>query len=145
MDDLIARLEGATGPCPECDIELSAIGNGWTVIEHDEKNRVLGRRADGSTFVLKFIPPDTVAGLAPREGSYGGSKYTRSTDAAQQMVPEGYAWQCGCDIDLTPTARVWGHELDFNEIGATPAIALCIAALKARAEITCTAEGMNND
>lgn len=55
--------------------------------------------------------------------------YTGSFDAALTLVPRGVWWRCSCDIDLTPTAVVGGSQ--YAEVGATPAIALCIAALKA--------------
>lgn len=61
--------------------------------------------------------------------------YTASLDAAQALVPEGYAWHCGCEIDLTPFARVFGHDLHEEECAATPALALCIASLRARAAL----------
>ncbi len=62
-------------------------------------------------------------------------RYTASIDAAITLIPEWLAYQCGCDIDLTPTARVFGHDVHTEEFAASPAIALCIAALKARAAI----------
>jgi len=52
--------------------------------------------------------------------------------AALSLVPEGCAWQVGCEIDFTPTARVWGHDIHADEFAATPALALCIASFRAR-------------
>ena len=67
--------------------------------------------------------------------------YTESIDAALTLVPEGCAWHVGCEIDFTPTARVWGHDVHADEFGATPVIALCIAALRARSLQRKTGEG----
>lgn len=64
-----------------------------------------------------------------------GLAYTRSVDAALTLLPEGLAWQCGCEIDFTPVSRVWGHDIHFDEFAATPTIALLIAIMKARAAL----------
>ena len=56
--------------------------------------------------------------------------YTTSIDAAVGLVPEGMAWTAGCEPDFTPFARLWEHDLVW---ASTPALALCAAALRARA------------
>jgi hypothetical protein len=77
------------------------------------------------------------------DGNFGGYNimpkrchFTRSIDAALMLVPEGYAIQGG----RYHNGRGWWHiyeKLDGVTLAwaghaATPAIALCIAALKAR-------------
>ena len=65
-------------------------------------------------------------------------RYTSSLDAALTLVPEGEAWLVGWDDENhanvfvlpSPTSRPTGYHAQG---AATPAIALCIAALKARA------------
>jgi hypothetical protein len=58
--------------------------------------------------------------------------YSQSLDAALSLVPEWCAWSVGCEIDFTPTARVFGHDIHKEDFAATPALALCLAALRAR-------------
>ena len=65
--------------------------------------------------------------------------FTASLDAALTLVPEGLAWRVE---PATPGYTDWGKyragvttwekPYDLPSYGATPAIALCIAALKAR-------------
>ena len=95
MDELIARLEQATGPNRELD--------------HAVETAVLG------------------------EWTYYAPEYTASIDAALTLVPEGFNWT----VDGFPSgpacascylADAGGQLHD----GATPAIAICIASLKAR-------------
>jgi hypothetical protein len=69
-------------------------------------------------------------------GNFRLPAYTTDLDAAVRLVPEGYAWQVGCEIDLTPFARVFGHDVHAADADAsTPALALCAAALRARAAL----------
>lgn len=68
--------------------------------------------------------------------------YTTSLDAALTLVPEGWKWEIANhagDDDGPRAALWWGipaeHNDEIKQIGAhgnTPALALCIAALKAR-------------
>ncbi len=51
---------------------------------------------------------------------------------ALSWMPEGLAWQVGVEIDLTPTATVWGHDVHVHEFASNPAQALALAILKAR-------------
>lgn len=54
--------------------------------------------------------------------------YTESIDAALTLLPEGW-----CSLRFERTHDTWGCFLDGDDTNAvTPAIALCIAALKAR-------------
>ena len=60
--------------------------------------------------------------------------YTTSLDAAMTLVPEGLLWA----VERNPVSvQWWGSVYDAmedltNSVAATPALALCIAALKAR-------------
>ena len=62
--------------------------------------------------------------------------YTTSLDSAVTLVPEGCAWRAGCAIDFTPVAVVFGHDVHADADASTPALALCAAALRARASLT---------
>ena len=60
--------------------------------------------------------------------------YTASIDAAMTLVPEKYAFGCGKGTS-EPSVESWawcGPDEGPYAWGATPAIALCIAAIKAR-------------
>ncbi len=110
--DLIARLEAAEGPDRGLDAEIARL-KGYEV--HDK--------------------------LWVRVTSYDGHEkgalsplphYTASIDAALTLVPEGWGWSFG----QTPTDEGVEYHAQVNwepiVAGGTPAIALCIAALKAR-------------
>lgn len=117
MRELIEALEMATGPSSDLDGRIYCAINGLTF-------RSVSR--DGS---IHFEPDSrgTHTMVTPQP-------FTQSIDKAATLVPEGICFRVGCETDLTPSARL-GEPTARNkvEIGATPAIALCIAALKARA------------
>jgi hypothetical protein len=111
MTDLIERLEKATGP----DVDL------------DEA-------------IACFLAPPH-----PRHGKPVGMiyapKYTASIDAALTLVPKDLAWRVDVMTGLpgaivcVPNAWVSHKTAPTHWAGTTPAIALCIAALKARASV----------
>jgi len=118
IDELIARLEAATVGSRELDAEiwLSIMKNGESML------------------------------MALRESPH----YTASLDAALTLVPEGWAWELDWDKDgdATPAWSTWSasafcHPADrdpqnphcprgMSRKAKTPALALCIAALRAR-------------
>jgi len=114
MDELLERLEAGDGPSWELDAELALL-IGYADCRPPDKN---------SQHRL------------PIENQYGHgfypSDYTSSIDAALTLVPEGG----GIDIEIDSSG--------FTEVGIvmpqdvacaasrTPALAICIAALKAR-------------
>ncbi len=116
--DLIARLEKATEGSEELDADI-ARALGWeldTVYEHawwDPQKRVL-HHCDPPFF-----------------------QRTRSLDAALSLVPEeanchGYdASPAGAEAYVSRNNVASGHWL-LSAVAATPALALCAAALKAR-------------
>lgn len=57
--------------------------------------------------------------------------YTTSLDAALTLKPDGYAASVMERQDGSGWARIANTAIGFTELGATPALALCIAALKA--------------
>lgn len=77
------------------------------------------------------------AGYLPGRASC--KPYTRSLDAALSLVPSGWAWQAGVGIETeagnSDSAYAWAAPVDHGELvfAATPALALCAAALRARA------------
>ena len=76
-------------------------------------------------------------GLSGDVVGLGYARYTESLDAALMLVPEGYVFATG---DCSEEDEAWGcvtapdpDNRDFDcRSAATPTIALCIAALKAR-------------
>src|SRR6476469_6834139 len=118
MKDLTERLERATGPDRELDalIEQAAYPGGSVFIGD----------------LLRYRRPYQARGF-PRVPFY-----TSSIDAALTLVPEDAEWSCVVGHQVgEPVARIWHADQDEADMGAantgaTPAIALCIAALKAR-------------
>lgn len=79
--------------------------------------------------------------LSPTGVGWFPSHYTTSLDAAATLVPKDWRWLIRSDSDkaddLKPFARVSDAPLDtdkhFYGRAATPALALCVAALRALA------------
>lgn len=107
LSDLIARLEAAKEGSADLDIEIS-----------------------------ELLHPDEVA-----EGeTVSIIRYTRSLDAALTLVPEGWHWNAG--YDPPSRGRTGNYAQLFKDddnqaeeawFAGTVALALCIAALKAKA------------
>lgn len=132
MSDLITRLEALTGPCRLCDC---LIENALGLAKFERDPRVIYGDADYNRVEPK--------------------PYTASIDAAMTLLPEGW-WLAGLCfhhvVFRSAHDSAWGAEFggpvkwvtydgypepDFpiaNGQAATPAIALCIAALKAKAK-----------
>lgn len=118
--EIIARLEMASEPDSVLDGEI------WMTLHPHWRG----------------YPRTKVGGwFSPAGMTCPASPYTSFIDAAMTLVPEECAWRCGCQIDFTPDACVWGHDIHFDEVASTPAIALCIAALKAREAINAQGKG----
>ena len=115
MDDLIARLEKAKGPDRELDGDIAL---------H------LG-------LVPRGMERGWAGGWAGNGKQFDAAWYTSSTDAALTLVPEGWGWSLDWDGGCSVFREPLSGRLPDNEFGAdgpSPAIALCIAALKARAD-----------
>jgi hypothetical protein len=148
MDELIARLEAATGPSRELDLEIAKSigaapqdadevkptyeypGNDYTTPHW--RNRV---SAEMEHFNKTGELLEVTEHRVDETGSF--PCYTSSIDAAMTLRPDG----ANCHgFDLTPEwamgywsrNNVSGGHWIFEAYGKTPAIALCIAALKAR-------------
>lgn len=117
MQELIERLEKATGPDRELDGLIFKVlagkpGDEWYLFD----DGVWCRRCR----------EDSTAFDTPRV-------YTGSIDAALTLVPPDFDWCAGTDDDVPVAALTRPHEGPWTwNNAATPAIALCIAALKAR-------------
>lgn len=120
-DELIARLEAATGPDRELDRAI-AMSLGW---RHDPHDGPYGT----------WTAPD-----GTRHTTF--NEWTASIDAALTLVPEGMDWLiCSRRRNFRDGYYVHIMDGDVNRDGHSageawhlaPAVALCIAALKARA------------
>ena len=80
----------------------------------------------------QLTDPETVAPFPSRWDAI--PHYTTSIDAALTLVPEGCAWgctsACGTSKPVASCGPISGPV--HGTKGATPALALCIASLKAR-------------
>lgn len=127
MDELIARLEAATGPDRELDAAI-ALAVGYTTYPDGY--------GDGNEWI------DPQGNHLPRAVRMGAQppKFTASIDAALTLVPDGCLWGAG-DEDCTGRPWAWclppGRSWDDadNSYAATPALAICIAVLKARGDV----------
>ncbi len=136
--DLADRVEKAQGADRELD---AAIFVALTPEAYGVERRPLDGLIDNDTagWLLRWDPP--------RRWSDSWRpilRYTASLDAALSLVPEGWRWSL--DHTQNPPYRDCGRATlyapgdgwtpaDVSEIyGATPALALCAAALRARAE-----------
>lgn len=106
LSDLIARLEAAKEGSRELDVAIIRAGYGIPIVQDSWSDQ------------------DLLAGdIVPM--------YTRSLDAALTLVPDG--WQCDVRICDGACRATVGGTKKFGEARApTAALALCIAALKAR-------------
>lgn len=115
MQDLINRLQGAKEGSPQFDMEI-AMYAGW-----EQK----GENSDWFS-------------LDGKEQRSAPPCYTQSVDAALKLVPEGSLWDL--NITLGPFAQISHKRPDGVTVvrqakAATPALALCIAALEAHHSI----------
>ena len=105
MDDLITRLEMAVDGNRKLDSDIQEVLTGKGFSENDDWQ-------------------------AP------WPHYTSSVDAALMLVPEGWEASIVVEVDRRSSVRVWKRlgETTRTPIyeAPTPALAVCIAALKAR-------------
>lgn len=126
VDALIGRLEIATGPDRELDAALWLSLSGYSIKPVTE---VGGYTHD------RWLDAEGV------RWAKQATLFTELIDCAKDLVPAGYLWSvCSRDPLLgdPPYANVWPMkqpfpvEMDICCDGVTPAIALCIASLRAR-------------
>lgn len=118
--DLIAKLEAATEGSVELDEGIATVVYGppeHAVLPGGQRSRMPLWRYPNGNLMGSLVPP-----------------YTTSLDAALTLVPKGF----DLEISTHPNvhAEIWvrtSEHRDGEQRGATPALALTIAALKARA------------
>lgn len=128
VDELVWLLGAATEGCPSLDrkIALAVIYPGAYVIGGLGAPNSVGR-IDGD----------------PRWHKVHVPSFTTSLDAAEQLIPEGWCWSAGRQNVSNyegPMAFAWKPSIREAVVAraANPAIALCIACLRARAVVTAT-------
>lgn len=132
---LIEQLETAVAPDRGLD---SAIGRALETLPTEPfKTKAPFERIQGMYYVIG--KRDTSGGPVDEKWARCPPLYTFSVDAAVTLVPPHHLWQVKQGIEAS--AVVWMLETDYDErdppMGYSttfPAIALCIAALRARAE-----------
>lgn len=136
MNDLIKKLQALTAPCRECDAEIEIaiglaelydppphFGDGDIVNLTPKKNGKIAAINGQETYFHLYEPV---------------SEYTSSIDTALTLVPEGWEWLEGHRSrrggDYFGQTHVFRNLSDGEVIDGwhkLPAIAICIAALKA--------------
>ena len=135
-NDLIARLEAATGPCRGLDADIELASGNWTAHRYEAWSRYQECGEACNPPIAVPCPPN---------------RYTASIDAALTLVPEGWAFrlkqttrydqtcwtgdgqQPAWTVSLMPDDNKADNFMFYEHGGAaTPALAIVIAALKAR-------------
>lgn len=122
---LITKLEALTEPCRETDALIYCAMNCLTFVKYEAWNGDDGR--------LHYEQP----GIAVPLSSETFPRVTESIDAAMTLVPKGMAGHVdfGQDVlfrEYQTSEILYGKSKCFG-VGASSAIALCIAAIKALA------------
>lgn len=153
--DLASRVQALAGPDRELDMLVWAALNGVTEITYPDKpqefsksGRIEGRDVDGKWILLGWIEPGKVQ---RNFTAYGGDPaypfVTASIDAAMSLVVDGAGLTVSRYWIAASDGPVWSAEIATGGVpsnprkvfdcydAATAALAICVAALKARAAI----------
>lgn len=132
--EIIARLEKAEGPDGEIDAMI------WFTVNRGAASRCYWSASTGMPKPIDLpFPP----GLGRHAVIAKSPRYTSSIDAALMLVPKSWRlqdiWQSDDGESWYAGVRIPGNEVGSDDGCCSPAIALCIAALKARLAAECTA------
>lgn len=131
LNELADRLEAATGPDRELDKEMHKLF--CEVPELAPKNHSYGWREE-KTYWWCDIGEDQ---RTPRK-TITPKRYTSSIDAAMTLVPDGWEtaiYLGGVNANVQMETEEMRQKMGFFPIDATavtPALAICVAALRAR-------------
>lgn len=132
MQELIERLEKATGPDRELDLAILNAGAPapWVWLDRDRETVTSNKYGEGAV-------GNPVVSL---------ERFTERLDDALELVPGGYALDVSFYTSGSGDARLWQGDRHVGPYGAStwlrdirpasPAIAVCIAALLARAALS---------
>lgn len=126
--DLIERIEAAIEPSRLLDTAIyKATTKELTPEQYVEAFRKEHGR-EPSPSLKKFLEHcrDAAEATPPR--------YTSSIDTALTLLPDGMVWNLLTDYGDLCRARVYNGRQMWEADGATPALAVCAAMLKARAD-----------
>lgn len=143
IEDLITRLEGATEGSRELDEQIAkAVG----ALPADAKFWAINPEDGMAEYEWLQTDPDDPE---PYPAGGQGLNYTTSVDAALSLVPEGWVIPLSCGLHQFIVDAQWGWGCALSQLGVnghgyvyvdwrtsrppTPALAICIAALRARA------------
>lgn len=134
MLDLAARVEAASGPDRELDADI-AIAIRWRVlgnIQHWVHDWPAGYEHGSYEGTIRL------ANYPDGEG-YKVPEFTASLDSAMSLIPQGAEWKCEgwpepSKVHSGASATAWVQGA-ARVYAATPALALCAAALRARAQV----------
>ncbi len=135
IDEMIARLEAATEGSDELDATLIACLVGGAAAQSPINGRwcvYKGEHRDGSPAAWQPREPTMIELF---RAHIDGRGPTRSIDAALTFKPERWSWRAGNLPSGKGFADLGTQQSLQCIVGATPALALCIAALKARAVV----------
>lgn len=125
MTDLAERIEGAEGPSRELD----------ALIEVERRKRA-AFEAGLDDRARAHWRPDAFGYVESQGTRYPSPAYTASIDAAMTLVTEGWLFDL-YNLNGYPEAHLTNDTLQRVSVSvdaATPALALCAAALRARKE-----------
>lgn len=132
MSDLLAELERAEQGSRELDAPI------WWQRDKRSASIIYWNASLGKPSDLPDNWHDVPRGLGILAVKQNAPHYTTSLDSALTLVPEGCAWQVTQRLDnLGPTASIQRRgknglfDIWKDVEAATPALALCIASLKA--------------
>lgn len=144
LSDLIERVEKASGPDREIDLAIHlALCPDGDIARITKYHRGLDQK-EGFSWDLwrgSVVFEQYIAGRCPYNGGYVLLTYTASIDAALTLVPDSYPWTLGQNIHhrhWTANISEFGPDQEIRSRGmgshqSCAALALCAAALKARA------------
>lgn len=127
LQELIGKLEAATGPDRELDCRIEAVMKpGWSAQLVDYTTGPSTQQTMTSWAVAK-------------DGTwYHAPRFTSSVDEALKLVPEGFAYKLEGWMAFTASVFVPEKSYVTAHVKSGMALALCIAALKARDALTPT-------
>lgn len=134
--ELIVKLEAATEGSRELDGDIAEVVQPTSLQKMQAAHlNTLKRREDKKS----YMPVDRGEWCrdSPTHASWKAPHYTTSIDAAEKLVPVrlGYMWDLAC-YGTEGAAYFGPRDVIVRQftVAATPALALCIAALKARSD-----------
>lgn len=128
LEELVAKLDAATEGSRELDVQI------WELVDFRAALRRYWSAATGKRVKLHSLPESGLGWLAVKNSA---PHYTTSIDAALTLVPEGWGWNATGEhstgfVLLYPPNNYPGAT-GVQAEAPTPALAICIAALRARA------------